>query len=109
MRFVGFLSLGSLPEYILTFYYLFFAFYMAGFEYGVKAFRLKFYLMNFAWGKAAMNFFLATLIISSWKVPFVDVFIVILFSVAIILQMITSCLYRNEESQRIDEEIEELE
>ena len=94
IRFVNFGSMGSLPNYVLTFYYLFFSLYMAGFEFGIKSFRLKFYLMNFAWGKALMNFFLASLIISSWLYPVIDVIILVIFSLAIILQIITSCLYK---------------
>lgn len=108
-RFVFFLQLGTLPNYILTFYYLVFSVYMMGFELGIKRLKLKFYLMNFAWGKALMNFFLASLIVSSWVVPVIDVLIVIVFSVAVTLQVITSCLYKTEETASIDADIEELE
>ncbi len=82
---------------------------MIGFELGVKRLKLKFYLMNFSWGKALMNFFLASLIISSWVVPVIDVLIVIVFSVAVILQVITSCLFKGEETASIEADIEELE
>ena len=80
-----------------------------GFELGIKRLKLKFYLMNFAWGKALMNFFLASLIVSSWVVPVIDVLIVIVFSVAVTLQVITSCLFKTEETASIDADIEELE
>ena len=56
-----------------------------------------------------MNFFLASLIISSWVVPVIDVLIVIVFSVAVILQVITSCLFKAEETASIEADIEELE
>jgi hypothetical protein len=82
---------------------------MMGFELGVKRLKLKLYLMNFSWGKALMNFFLASLIISSWVVPVIDVLIVIVFSVAVILQVITSCMFKAEETASIEAEIEELE
>jgi len=108
-RFVYFLQLGALPNYILTFYYMVFSIYMAGFEFGIKRLRLKFYLMNFAWGKALMNFFLASLIVSAWVVPAVDVLIVIAFSLAIVLQIVTSCLYKQAENEKIESEIQELE
>jgi hypothetical protein len=39
-RFVWFLLLGSLPNYVLTFYFLFFAFYLIGFELGIKRLKL---------------------------------------------------------------------
>lgn len=86
-----------------------FSFYMCGFEYGIKSLRLKFYLMNFAWGKALMNIFLASLIVSSWVIPPIDVLIVVVFSLAIILQIATSCMYKQTENEKIESEIQELE
>lgn len=105
LRFVYFLQLGSLPNYILTFYFLFFAFYIMGFEVGIKRLKLKFYLMNFGWGKAAMNFFLASLIISAYVIPPLDIVILIVYIVAIALQITCSLLFKNEERDRVENEI----
>lgn len=108
-RFVYFLQLGSLPNYVLTFYYLFFAFYLIGFELGIKRLKLTFYLMNFGWGKAAMNLFLGSLIISAWVIPPVDVIILIFFLMVVILQVICSVMFRAEEKDRIEGETRSLE
>ena len=85
IRFVYFLQLGSLPNYVLTFYYLFFAFYLIGFELGIKRLKLKFYLMNFGWGKAAMNLFLGSLVVSAWVIPIVDIIIIVVYLGAVLL------------------------
>ncbi len=63
----------------MTFYFLFFALYIIGFELGIKRLKLKFYLMNFGWGKATINLFLGSLIVSSWVIPIIDVIILIVF------------------------------
>ena len=109
IRFVYFLQLGSLPNYVLTFYSLFFAFYLIGFELGIKRLKLKFYLMNFGWGKAAMNLFLASLIVSSWTIPIIDIIILIVFSFAFLLQVTCSIMFRAEERERIEGEVRQLE
>jgi len=90
---------------VLTFYYLFFAFYIIGFELGIKRLKLKFYLMNFGWGKAAMNLFLGSLIVSSWVVPVIDVIVLIFFFLVFSLQVTCSILFRAEERERIDTEV----
>lgn len=90
---------------MLTFYYLFFAFYIIGFELGIKRLKLKFYLMNFGWGKAAMNLFLGSLIVSSWVVPVIDVIVLIFFILVFSLQVTCSILFRAEERERIDTEV----
>jgi hypothetical protein len=94
---------------VLTFYYLFFAFYLIGFEMGIKRLKLTFYLMNFAWGKAVMDFFLGSLILSSWVIPAIDVIILIFFLIAVILLVTVSCMFRDEERARVDAEIKQLE
>jgi hypothetical protein len=108
-RFVYFLQLGSLPNYVLTFYYLFFAFYLIGFELGIKRLKLKFYLMNFGWGKAAMNFFLGSLIVSSWVIPIIDIIILVFFLVTLVMQIVCSVMFRAEEKERVEGEIRVLE
>ena len=109
IRFVYFLQLGSLTNYILTFYYLVFAFYIIGFEMGIQRLKLKFYLMNFAWGKAMMDLFLGALIVSCWVIPAMDVIILIFFLLAMIFLLLTTCMFKAEEKQRVDAELEKLE
>ena len=94
---------------MLTFYYLFFAFYLIGFELGIKKLKLKFYLMNFGWGKAAMNLFLGSLIVSSWVNPIIDIIVLIFFLCVFCLQVTCSILFRAEERERIDIEVRQLE
>jgi hypothetical protein len=106
LRFVYFLQLGSLSNYILTFYFLVFSFYLVGFELGMKSLKLKFYLMNFAWGKAAMDFFLGSLVVASWVIPALDVFILIFFFLASISLLLISCMFRAEEKDRVDAELQ---
>ena len=109
LRFVYFLQLGSLSNYILTFYFLAFSIYLIGFEAGIRALKLKFYLMNFAWGKALMDFFLGTLVASSWVVPAMDVIVLIFFLATAITLGLISCMFRGEEKTRVDMELEDLE
>lgn len=105
VRFVYFLQLGSLPNYIMTFYFIIIAFYLLSFEFGIKRVKLKFYLMNFAWGKAIMDFFLGSMIISAYVVPPIDIPATIFFFSATILLIIISIVFRKEEKQRIDAEL----
>lgn len=86
-----------------------FAFYLIGFEMGVKRLKLKFYLMNFAWGKAAMDFFLGSLVVASWVIPAMDVVILIFFLIATIMLVTVSCLFKAEEKARVDAELAQLE
>jgi hypothetical protein len=109
LRFVYFLQLGTLSNYIMTFYFLIFAFYLIGFEFGIKRLRLKFYLMNFAWGKAAMDFFLGSLVVAGWVIPALDVIVLIFFLTASICLALISCMFRSEEKERVDKELEVLE
>ena len=94
---------------MLTFYYLFFAFYLIGFELGIKRLKLKFYLMNFGWGKAAMNLFLGSLVVSAWVVPIVDIIVLIIFLAVFFLQVTCSILFRAEERERVETEVRQLE
>ncbi len=93
----------------MTFYYLFFSFYLIGFELGIKRLKLTFYLMNFGWGKAAMNLFLGSLIVSSWVIPIIDVIILVFFFAVVVLQITVSVMFRAEEKDRIEGEIRQLE
>lgn len=78
------------------------------FECGVKRIKLKFYLMNYAWGKAIMDFFLGCMVISAYVVPAIDIICAIFFFSATILLVIVSIRFRKEEKMRIDDELEIL-
>ena len=92
----------------MTFYYFLFAIYILCFEFGVKRIKLKFYLMNFAWGKALMNFFLGTMIISAYVVPPIDIPASVFFFLATIVLIIISVMFRKEEKMRVDKELQML-
>ena len=109
VRFVYFLQLGSLSNYILTFYFIFLGFYLIGFELGIKRLKLKFYLMNFAWGKAVMDFFIGTLVASAQVIPALDYIILIIFLTNAFILVVISCMYRKEEKERVDAELSKLE
>jgi len=108
VRFVFFLQLGSLPNYIMTFYFPIFAIYLLLFECGWMGIRRKFYLMNFFWGKAIFDFFLGCMIISAYVVPALDVpATIFFFSTTIVLTVISIC-FRKEEKDRIDRDLEAI-
>jgi len=108
VRFVFFLQLGSLPNYIMTFYFPVFAIYLLLFECGWMSIRRKFYLMNFFWGKAIFDFFLGCMIISAYVVPALDVpATIFFFSTTIVLSIISIC-FRKEEKERIDRDLEAI-
>jgi hypothetical protein len=92
----------------MTFYYLIFAIYLLLFEFGVRAIKAKFYLLNFCWGKGLFDVFLATMIISAYVVPFIDIPCFIILIVASIFLFLISCKFRNEEKSRVDKELEDL-
>lgn len=92
----------------MTFYFIVFAFYLLAFEFGIKRVKLKFYLMNFAWGKAILDFFIGSMIISAYVVPPIDIPATIFFFAATILLIIISIIFRKEEKARIDVELQEL-
>eukprot|EP00347_Sterkiella_histriomuscorum_P001851 403370435 len=108
LRFVYFLQLGSLPNYIMTFYFVVFAVYLLLFELGIMSIRRKFYLMNFFWGKAIFDFFLGCMIISAYVVPAIDVPATIFFFATTIVLAITSVFFRKEERERIDKDLEKI-
>jgi hypothetical protein len=65
--------------------------------------------MNFAWGKGLIDFFIGTLVISCWFNPALDVIIFIFYMLAVIILVIISCLFKEEEQARVDAELKELE
>ena len=109
LRFVSFLTLETFSNYVLTFYFLFISLYFIGFELGMNYLKIKFYLMNFAWGKGLIDFFIGTLVISCWFNPALDVIIFIFYMLAVIILVIISCLFKEEEQARVDAELKELE
>ncbi|CDW78474.1 UNKNOWN [Stylonychia lemnae] len=108
VRFVYFVQLGSLPNYIMTFYFPVFAIYLLLFECGWMSIRRKFYLMNFFWGKAIFDFFLGCMIISAYVVPPIDVPATIFFFVTTIVLVTISICFRKEERERIDQDLEAI-
>lgn len=76
---------------------------------GVKRLKLKFYLMNFAWGKAMMDFFLGSMVVASWVIPALDVIILIFFLFASISLVLISCMFKADEKDRVDAELASLE
>ena len=93
----------------MTFYFLVLSVYLIGFELGIKYLKVKFYLMNFAWGKAAMDFFIGSLVVAGWVIPAMDVIILIFFLLAVITLATISFLFKEEERARVDGELKELE
>jgi len=65
--------------------------------------------MNFAWGKALVNFFLGILIVVSFLVPALDVIIMIFFIVSAIFLILISCMFTAEEKERVDTDLAQLE
>jgi hypothetical protein len=47
--------------------------------------------------------------LSSWVIPAIDVIILIFFLIAVILLVTVSCMFRDEERERVDAEIKQLE
>jgi len=79
------------------------------FEIGFTWIKLKFYLMNFFWGKALYDFFLGCMIISAYVFPPIDIpAAIFLFAATIVLLLISVC-FRKEEKERIDRELEVIE
>jgi uncharacterized membrane protein len=76
---------------------------------GIKRLKIKFYLMNFGWGKAAMNLFLGSLVVSSWVIPVIDIIILIVFLAVFMLQVTCSVMFRAEERERVETETRQLE
>lgn len=108
VRLVYFLQLGPFSNYIMTFYFILFSFYIIMFEFGVQRIKLKFYLMNYAWGKALMDFFLGCMIISAFVVPPIDAICIIFLFITTIILFTISIMFKKEEKIRIDIELEEL-
>ena len=81
---------------------------MISFELGIKRVKIKFYLMNWAWGKALMNFFVGSMIISAYVIPPLDIPACIFFFSATLILLLISIMFRKEEKLRIEHELEEL-
>jgi hypothetical protein len=64
--------------------------------------------LNFAWGKALMDFFLGSLFVSGLVVPEIEVPAAILFFLAFISLITLSIAFRKEEKIRVDKDLEDL-
>ncbi len=102
LRFVYFLQLGALPNYIMTFYFLLFSGYLLLFEFGIKTIKHKFYLLNFFWGKALFDFFVGCMVISAYVIPPIDIPATIFFFLSTLFFIFISVYFRKEEKIRID-------
>lgn len=109
VRFVFFAQLGSVPNVIMTFYFIFFAGFMLLFEFGIMRIKAYFYLLNFFWGRALWDFFIACMCISSPAVPAMDIVAGIVFFVATAILGLISCCFIKEERKRIDEDLAKME
>jgi hypothetical protein len=85
----------SVSLYIETVYFLFFAVFIIGVEFGIKYFKQLFFFLNFLWGKALFNLFLGCLGITSGKA--LDIGISIYFFVIACLEFFLFFIYKAEE------------
>jgi uncharacterized membrane protein len=64
--------------------------------------------MNFAWGKAIIDFFIGCMILTAFVVPVLDVIATIFFFLATIILIIISIVYRKDEALRVEAELKVL-
>ncbi len=79
------------------------------FEFGIMRVKAYFYLMNFFWGRALWDFFIACMCISSQAIPAMEITAAIVFLIATIVLGLISCCFRKEEKLRIDEDLAKME
>lgn len=79
------------------------------FEFGIMRVKSFFYLMNFFWGRALWDFFIACMLVSAQAIPGMDITAgIIFFGATVVLTLISVC-FRKEEKQRIDTDLAAME
>lgn len=96
----------NFPEFVLTLYFVVFAFFICMVECEIKKFQRIFYFFNFGWGKFILFFFLASVQVSKGDPAGIGIGIVV-FLLAFILLWLTIC-YRKEEYEKLEQKLQEL-
>ncbi len=105
IRFVYFRNIHSWTALCFNLYLILFAVFLICCEF-VPKFTFTFYFMNFAWGKASFNFFVASLMLGSgMAVLWTDILFGVYFLVLGIAFTIVSFTYRGSEASAVNNKL----
>jgi hypothetical protein len=106
LRFFNFASMSSPTVFVLTVYFLVFSCILVGMEFPVfhkciNCHKSCFFL-NFGWGKALFNFFLACMILSGGYGGVVEVIAAICLLINIAIMIVISLCFRTQEREAVE-------